>query len=457
LQNFEELGLKPEILRAIKEKGYAVPMPIQAQAIPVVMTGQDIIGCAQTGTGKTASFVLPILHQMTRKERPQAVILVPTRELAIQIGDNVRQYGKHLPFTSMTIYGGVDMVPQIKGLRKGVDIIVATPGRLLDHIRRKNVSLHTVKYLVLDEADRMLDMGFIQDIETIISLTAIDRQTLLFSATMPPEVRQLAGRYMQNAARINAAPPATIAAGITHRVYPVPHSLKKDLLVDLLQKEPVVSALIFTKTRRGADVLAAYLEEKNLSVARLHSECTQRHRQRAIQGFRAGKYKILVATDIAARGLDIPQVSHVFNFNLPECVDDYIHRAGRTARADGTGFAFCLMSPEEIDLYNALELRLGREALAWTSHPGFDYLSEPPQRPEAREHHARGGRNSSGRRRNGSFSGAPSRSGSARRRAAFASFRSDPAPRPEENTTGATSRPFYGRNTRTRRPSRRTV
>ena len=237
-------------------------MPIQAKTIPATLEGRDLVGCAQTGTGKTAAFMLPILHQLTKQARPQVVVVAPTRELAIQIGDNVREYGKYLPFTSTLIYGGVNIEPQIKALRKGVDILVATPGRLLDHMRRRNVSLKSVRHLVLDEADRMLDMGFIRDLQQIMSDMPKQRQTLLFSATMPPEIQRLAKRFMANALEINISPPTAVAEGITHRIYPVPHSLKKQLLVDLLRDEPVDSALIFTRTRRGADNLARYLERK---------------------------------------------------------------------------------------------------------------------------------------------------------------------------------------------------
>lgn len=438
MQSFETLGLKPEILRAIKEKNYDKPMPIQAKTIPATLEGRDLVGCAQTGTGKTAAFMLPILHQLTKQARPQVVVVAPTRELAIQIGDNVREYGKYLPFTSTLIYGGVNIEPQIKALRKGVDILVATPGRLLDHMRRRNVSLKSVRHLVLDEADRMLDMGFIRDLQQIMSDMPKQRQTLLFSATMPPEIQRLAKRFMTNALEINISPPTAVAEGITHRIYPVPHSLKKQLLVDLLRDEPVDSALIFTRTRRGADNLARYLEQKNISVTRLHSDRTQGQRQQALNGFRSGKFKILVATDIAARGLDIPQVSHVVNYNLPECVDDYVHRAGRTARAEGTGFAFCLMAPEEIDLYNDLETKLGRELLTWVSHPGFDYTKEPKMTSpsEYRQQHARRGGPSRGRR-----SGASSARSSKPSRL---SIRSDSG-RKEEQAVTESSTARYGR------------
>ncbi len=438
MQSFETLGLKPEILRAIKEKNYDKPMPIQAKTIPATLEGRDLVGCAQTGTGKTAAFMLPILHQLTKQARPQVVVVAPTRELAIQIGDNVREYGKYLPFTSALIYGGVNIEPQIKALRKGVDILVATPGRLLDHMRRRNVSLKSVRHLVLDEADRMLDMGFIRDLQQIMSDMPKQRQTLLFSATMPPEIQRLAKRFMTNALEINISPPTAVAEGITHRIYPVPHSLKKQLLVDLLRDEPVDSALVFTRTRRGADNLARYLERKNISVTRLHSDRTQGQRQQALNGFRSGKFKILVATDIAARGLDIPQVSHVVNYNLPECVDDYVHRAGRTARAEGTGFAFCLMAPEEIDLYNDLETKLGRELLTWVSHPGFDYTKEPKMTSpsEYRQQHARRGGPSRGRR-----SGASSARSSKPSRL---SIRSDSG-RKEEQAVTESSTARYGR------------
>lgn len=434
MNTFEALGLKPELLKAIEAAGYTKPMRIQAQAIPVALGGRDLIGCAQTGTGKTAAFALPILHRLTRARFPQALALAPTRELAIQIGDSFRKYGKHLPFKSVTVYGGVDYEPQIKALRKGADVIIATPGRLLDLMGRDVVSLEKTGYLVLDEADRMLDMGFLPDVERIIHAMPNRGQTMLFSATMPPEIRRLASRYMKEAAYVEVSPPATVAIGITHRVYPVPRNLKSRLLIHLLRDEPVQSALIFTRTRRGADRLARYLQNENLSVERLHSDRSQSQRQRALRDFRSGKVKMLVATDIAARGLDIPTVSHVFNYDLPECAEDYVHRAGRTARAEGTGFAFCLMAPEDIDQYNALEMQFGREKLAWTSHPGFDYLNElnePPDDPSRSgpRRSPRGRSFQQSRRRTGAGDGRPARP--RRRSRAFAV---QPAP----NGTGET-------------------
>ena len=448
MQSFEELGLKPEILRAISDKKYTTPMPIQAETIPTILEGRDLIGCAQTGTGKTAAFMLPILQLLKeRAARPQVVVLAPTRELAIQIGDNVREYGKYLPFTSALVYGGVNIEPQIKALRKGVDILVATPGRLMDHMRRRNVSLKSVRHLVLDEADRMLDMGFIRDIQQILSDMPKERQTLLFSATMPSEIQRLATRHMNNATQINSSPPATVAKGITHRIYPVPHSLKKQLLLDLIRDEPVDSALIFTRTRRGADNLAGFLERKNMSVTRLHSDRTQGQRQQALTGFRSGKFKILVATDIAARGLDIPQVSHVVNFNLPNCVDDYVHRAGRTARAERTGYAFCLMAPEEIDLYNDLEKKLGREMLTWSSHPGFDYTKEPKMSPgDYDSRPQQRGRQGQGQSRGRRPGGPPSRS--ARPTSSSSSRRPTVSVQKEEPATTERPKAKYGRTRR---------
>lgn len=378
VETFSELSLKPEIMKALQEAGFEKPMPIQARAIPVAMEGRDVIGGAQTGTGKTAAFTLPMLNRLTRERSLQGLILAPTRELAVQIGEKVREFSKYLPVRSATIYGGVDLDAQTRAMKAGVQIIIATPGRLLDHLRRGNISLASVKCLVLDEADRMLDMGFLPDVELIIAQMPNRDQTMLFSATLPPEVQRLAVKHMKQPVRIQTAPSATLAAGISHRVYPVPHSLKDQLLIRLLTDEPVDSVLIFTRTRRGADRVADFLEKSSLSVERLHSDRTQRQRQRALNGFRAGRYKILVATDIAARGLDIPSVSHVVNYNLPERHEDYVHRAGRTARADGVGNAFCLLAPEEIDLYYLLEKEMGREKLVWTSHPDFDYLTEPP-------------------------------------------------------------------------------
>lgn len=445
MDTFDDLELKPEVLKAVKDAGYETPMVIQSRAIPVAMEGHDLIGCAQTGTGKTAAFTLPILHKLGKGRRPQALILAPTRELAIQIGDSVKQYGKYLPVKMATVFGGVPFGPQIRTLKRGVDILVATPGRLLDHVRRGNVSLKPVRYLILDEADRMLDMGFLPDVEQIVQYASAREQTMLFSATMPPEIRRLAQRYMKDVIRIDASPPATVASGISHRVYAVPKNLKNQLLVQLLKDEPVDSALIFTRTRRGADHLANYLERHKLSVARLHSDRTQGQRQSALKGFRSEKYKILVATDIAARGLDIPTVSHVFNYDLPENVDDYVHRAGRTARAAGSGFAFCLVAPEDIDLYNALEVHIGKEVFAWTSHPGFDYLKEPDEPSSRRSHdrRGRGGYNRTGGRGGGRSS---SRTRSTTRRTSTVK-----SPEPAKTEVKAPPKPQFGRRRRTSR------
>ncbi|MBT5872381.1 MAG: DEAD/DEAH box helicase [Candidatus Latescibacteria bacterium] len=398
MSKFDDMALKPEILKALNESGYERPMMIQERAIPIAMEGKDLIGCAQTGTGKTAAFALPILHRISEGRRPQALILAPTRELAIQIGDSFEKYGKYLSIRTATIYGGVPYDRQIRALRRGSDVIVATPGRLIDHVKRGNVSLKPVRYLVLDEADRMLDMGFLPDISQIIQYVPAREQTMLFSATMPPEIRRLANRYMKDEVRIDAAPPSTVAKGITHRVYAVPRSLKSRLVGKLIEDEPIQSVLVFTRTRKGADRLAGYLTRKNLSVTSLHSDRTQGQRQAALKGFRDGKFKILVATDIAARGLDIPTVSHVFNFDLPENADDYVHRAGRTARADATGFSFCIVAPEDIDLFNTLEQQVGKETFTWSSHPGFDYLDEPKDSHRAdHDRRGRGGVNRTGR------------------------------------------------------------
>jgi len=326
------------------------------------------------------------------------LILAPTRELAIPIGESFKKYGKFLPSKTATIYGGVAYDGQVRALKHGVDVLVATPGRLIDHVKRGNVSLKTVRYLVLDEADGMLDMGFLPDIHQIIQFVPLRQQTMMFSATMPPEIRRLANRYMTDEIRVDASPPSTVARGIANRVYAVPGSLKNRLLHQLLQDEPIQSALVFTRTRRGPDGLANYLLQRGLSVTRLHSDRTQGQRRTALKGFRDGKFKILVATDIAARGLDIPTVSHVFNYDLPENVDDYVHRAGRTARAEGTGFAFCLMAPEDIDRYNAQEQQVGQETFTWASHPGFNDLNEPKesQQPD-RDRRARAGSHRPGR------------------------------------------------------------
>lgn len=375
--SFEGFGLVSTILQGIQEAGYQVPTPIQQKAIPILLQGRDIIGCAQTGTGKTAAFVLPLLHRIKPERRVRALILVPTRELALQVGESIRAYGRYTGVRSVTIYGGVKVDPQTRTLRQGVDMIVATPGRLLDHMERGNVEFSALTSLVLDEADRMLDMGFIPDIRRILRKLPRDRHTMLFSATIPPEIRSLAREMLRDPMTIEANPPSSAADGITHRVFPVPAHLKGKILLSLLEKEQIDSALIFVRTRRGVEKLARLLQGKGHRVGRLHSDRTQDQREKALNEFRRGKTQILVATNIAARGLDIDGISHVFSYEVPEHPDDYVHRAGRTARAGEKGDAVILMAPEEADALKTIDRRLNG-ALIWAMHPDFDYTVPQP-------------------------------------------------------------------------------
>ena len=374
--SFDKFGLVSTILRGIEDAGYQIPTPIQQKAIPILLQGRDIIGCAQTGTGKTAAFVLPILHRINPEHHVRALILVPTRELALQVGGSIKIYGRHTDVRSTTIYGGVKIEPQTRTLRKGVDIIVATPGRLLDHMGRGHINFNALATLVLDEADRMLDMGFLPDIRRIVRKLPRRRHTMLFSATMPPEIRSLTREILRDPVTVEAGPPSSAADGITHRVFPVPGHLKGKLLISLLKKEHVDSALIFARTRRGVEKLAKLLQDKRQRVTRLHADRTQGQREKALNEFRQGISKILVATNIAARGLDIDDISHVINYDVPHNPDDYVHRVGRTARAENTGDAVILMSPEEADFIKAIEERLDGN-LIWAMHPGFDYTAEP--------------------------------------------------------------------------------
>lgn len=370
---FASLGLSHNIVRGARAAGYTEPTPIQAQAIPAILAGRDVIGTAQTGTGKTAAFVLPILDLLKDGQGLRCLILTPTRELAAQIETNVRDYARFLPqIRCAALYGGVSMGPQISELRRGVDIIVATPGRLLDHLRRRTLDLRQIQIFVLDEADRMLDMGFMPDIKRIISLLPKVRQSLLFSATMPPEIESFARRILTNPVIISVGPRATPVEGVSQFLYPVPKHLKFALLKKLLEITPHTSVLIFMRTKRGAYKLAHALHHEGHKVAQIHGDRTQSQRSAALHGFRTRQYSILVATDIAARGLDIENISHVINYDVPARPEDYIHRIGRTARASAIGDAFTLCSPEEHAEIRAIERAL-KKTLPRVILPDFDY------------------------------------------------------------------------------------
>lgn len=371
---FSSLALHPALLKAIRELGFARPTPIQADAIPPGVAGRDVLACAQTGSGKTAAFLLPIIHKLIDRPRrtTRALVLTPTRELAAQILEDLNALAVHTPVTGASVYGGVGMGPQEHAFRSGVDVIVATPGRLLDHFRSAYAKLNGVEYLVLDEADRMLDMGFLPDIRRVLRHIPARRQTMFFSATMPPLIGKLAAEMLKNPAMINLQRHAGPAVGIAQAVYPVPQDLKSQLLVQLLERNILREALVFTRTKHRANRVADLLVRHRLNAARIHGNRSQTQRTEALEGFKRGKYRVLVATDIAARGIDVQALSHVVNFDVPVVPDDYIHRVGRTGRAELTGDAFTFVAPEEEGELKAIERAIGKR-LPRVTLPDFDY------------------------------------------------------------------------------------
>jgi len=364
--SFDSLGLSAALLRGVAEQGYSEPTPIQARVIPVVLAGRDVLAGAQTGTGKTAGFTLPLLQRLSAstptqgRQRIRALILTPTRELAAQVEDSVRRYGKYAPLRSAVVFGGVSINPQISMLRRGVDVLVATPGRLLDHASQRNVDLGGVEIFVLDEADRMLDMGFLPDIRRVIALLPAKRQNLLFSATFPDDIRRLAGKMLDDPASIEVAAPNATADRIEQLVHHVEKRDKRSLLSHLISHGDWRQVLVFTRTKHGANRLAQQLEDDGLTCAAIHGNKSQGARTRALADFKAGKVRVLVATDIAARGLDIDQLPHVVNFELPEVPEYYVHRIGRTGRAGREGVAVSLVSGDERPLLNAIERAVGQ-------------------------------------------------------------------------------------------------
>ncbi|MCU0617765.1 MAG: DEAD/DEAH box helicase [Gemmatimonadaceae bacterium] len=370
---FASLGLAPELLHALRDAGYERPTPIQQDAIPLALSGRDLIGLAQTGTGKTASFTLPILHRLMHgPRRTRALVLTPTRELCLQVEESVRKYSLHAPLDVIPVFGGVSYEPQEKALRAGVDIVVATPGRLLDQIERRNVDFSYLEVLVLDEADRMLDMGFAPQIQKVIEQIPRYRQTMLFSATMPPEVEALGRKYLRRPLVVQVGRRSQAAATVTHAVYPVRKERKTDLLVNLLTASHHDSVLVFTRTKHGADKVERDLTKAGIATAAMHADKSQPQRMRALEDFRSGAIRVLVATDIAQRGLDINGISHVINFDVPQAPEDYVHRIGRTGRAASTGDAYTFMSPDEIGMVRTIERVIGQE-IPRISVPGFDF------------------------------------------------------------------------------------
>jgi ATP-dependent RNA helicase RhlE len=373
---FADLGLAAPLLRAVQDTGYTTPTPIQAQAIPLVLAGGDLLAAAQTGTGKTAGFVLPILHRLMAKPiipkpgRPRCLILVPTRELAAQVEESVKVYGKHYPLVSMVMFGGVNINPQYKALRSRVDILVATPGRLLDHVGQKTVDLSGVEILVLDEADRMLDMGFIHDIRKVIALIPKQRQTLLFSATFSDEIRTLANGLLNNPGSVEVARRNTASELVEQSVHLVPQAHKKEFLAHLIRHHNWQQVLVFTRTKHGANKLAEKLVKDRIPAAAIHGNKSQAARTRALAQFKDGTLQVLVATDIAARGIDIDQLPQVVNFELPNVPEDYVHRIGRTGRAGVTGAAVSLVDGEELSFLKDIE-RLIKRSITRVEVEGF--------------------------------------------------------------------------------------
>ncbi len=417
--SFASLGLSADLLGVVAEEGYTEATPVQSAAIPHVLAGRDVLAAAQTGTGKTAAFVLPILDRLRKhantsfspaRHPVRCLILVPTRELAMQVDESVTTYGRTVPLRPAVVYGGIPIDPQTKELRAGVELLVATPGRLLDHVGQKTVNLGQVEILVLDEADRMLDMGFLPDIQKIIALLPSRRQNLMFSATFSDDIRRLSGTILRDPAIVEVAPRNATIDTIRQLVYPVDRDRKEALLAHLIMTEDWRQVLVFTRTKIGATRLATYLDRRGVEAVAIHSDRSQPERTRALEGFKAGSIRVLVATDVAARGLDIEDLPHVVNFELPWQPQDYIHRIGRTGRAGATGDAVSLVSIDETDLLRGVQ-RLLKKAIPWKVEDGFipDRNAEPQPlrggtleaRP-ARGHHYPN--RSAGRARSGSGS-----------------------------------------------------
>ncbi len=395
--NFESLGLSPALLRALADQGYTSPTPIQTAAIPVALDGRDLLAGAQTGTGKTAAFALPLLERLypgghrpsAPSRKPRALILTPTRELAAQVHDSLRDYARHIRINSTTIFGGVGMGGQIQALRRGVDVVVATPGRLMDHMQSGNIDLSSIEILVLDEADRMLDMGFLPAIKRILGSLPRQRQTLLFSATFADAIKQLAMQFMRNPAEVQVAARNSVASTVIHRVHPVDATRKRDLLLHLLAADSRRQALVFSRTKHGADKLCRFLDGAGLRTEAIHGNKTQGARTRVLREFKNGKITVLVATDIAARGLDIDQLPIVVNYDLPMVAEDYVHRIGRTGRAGAEGLAVSLVAHDEASLLQDIRRLLKRD-IAIENVEGFEpakplNLDAPPPRQAPRK------------------------------------------------------------------------
>ncbi len=403
-QTFQELNLAAPIFRAVEAEGYRHPTPIQSQAIPHLLTGRDLIGCAQTGTGKTAAFALPILHLLSEKVRKapargaRVLVLTPTRELAAQVGESFRTYGRHLSVSHALVFGGVGQMPQVKALSRGVDVLVATPGRLLDLMGQGHVSLSSVEIFVLDEADRMLDMGFLPDIKKVIAKLPGRRQTLLFSATMAPDIMKLAERILKDPVKIAVAPPATTVEKVEERVLFVDEGNKRALLSDLLREPGMERALVFTRTKHGANRLVKQLGQASVDARAIHGNKSQTARTAALDDFRRGRCRVLVATDIAARGIDVDGISHVVNYDLPNEPESYVHRIGRTARAGATGLAISFCAASERAYLRDIERLLKRHVPVREDHAYHSPSAASSTGSPARGGPARGAKRFSGGR-----------------------------------------------------------
>ncbi len=394
---FKDLQLIEPILKALETEGYTTPTPIQEQSIPIVLSGRDLLGCAQTGTGKTAAFAIPILQLLTKdlltgntSKGIKALILTPTRELAIQIEESFIAYGRNLRLKPLVIFGGVSQVPQTNALRNGVDILIATPGRLLDLIEQRYINLSQIQLFVLDEADRMLDMGFIHDIKKILTKLPAKKQTLFFSATMPTEIAKLSGTLLQNPARVEVTPVSSTAETIQQGMYFVEKENKRHLLLHLLKEKSIVSALVFTRTKHGADKVVKDLVRAGIGAEAIHGNKSQNARQRALSNFKSGETRVLVATDIAARGIDVDDLSHVINYELPNVPETYVHRIGRTGRAGASGIAFSFCDMEEKEFLRDIQKLIGTAVNIVTDHPyamsdtSLTTYKSLPQRPVQR-------------------------------------------------------------------------
>jgi ATP-dependent RNA helicase RhlE len=381
--SFDTFGIHPQLLAGVRDLGFTRPTPIQEQAIPAGLAGSDVLACAMTGSGKTAAFLLPILHRLLERPRgtTRALVLSPTRELAAQIHEHLEALARHTGLRSAAVFGGVGMRPQEEAFRRGVDVIIATPGRLLDHMQYPYVRFDDLEVLVLDEADRMLDMGFLPDIRRVLARLPARRQTLFFSATMPAPIAQLSREMLRSPSAINIERRAAPATGVTQAVYPVPEHLKVSLFLELLQRGEVGGAIVFCRTKHRANRLAEMLEKNGIESARIHGNRSQSARTEALAGFKAGKYRVLVATDILARGIDVEALEHVVNFDVPVQPEDYIHRVGRTARAEATGDAYTLVSPAEENELRAIEKAIGKQ-LRRVTVEGFNYGAQATERFE---------------------------------------------------------------------------